>query len=299
MTSKNVHNSSSVDIGISAKAVVEAKVSTEIPSASSGRLLDALTDILRPFAEKRGLLADRIRLQREDVLIEIAGKARERLAIEGKVASPLPNKFLVPLLEKASLEEPGGILVERWADLLANASLNPDSAHPRFIQVLSEMSVADAELLQKISMHGIDYFKYPRQAFYDSPLDFSPKFIRDEVSQVIEKSLDNIEGLYDEIFSKFENPGVYLIDISAFNSDPEEFYSCRTDKDDVISHAAFNLTVLVSLGLIREYELEFTSKSYQISVSYVVLTELGTDFISKCDSALAKILASQPPSSEE
>ena len=52
-----------VDIGLSAKASLEAKVSTEIPAQSSGRLLDAITDIFRPYSERRGLKADQIRLQ--------------------------------------------------------------------------------------------------------------------------------------------------------------------------------------------------------------------------------------------
>jgi hypothetical protein len=119
-----------VDIELGAKASLEAKVSTEIPSKSAGRLVDAITDIFRPFSERRGLKADQIRLQREEVLIEIAHKALTRLQIENQQASPLPNKFLVPFLEKASLEEKDDILLDRWADLLAACSTDPCSAHP-------------------------------------------------------------------------------------------------------------------------------------------------------------------------
>jgi hypothetical protein len=70
-----------LDIGFSARASLEARISTEIPSQSSGRLLDTVTDMFRPFAERRGLKADLIRLQREEVLIEITllhGSAGER-----------------------------------------------------------------------------------------------------------------------------------------------------------------------------------------------------------------------------
>jgi hypothetical protein len=74
-----------VDIGLTAKASLEAKVSTEIPAQSSGRFLDAVTDIIRFFSERSGLKADQIRLQREDVLIEIARKARVRLEIENRI----------------------------------------------------------------------------------------------------------------------------------------------------------------------------------------------------------------------
>jgi hypothetical protein len=36
--------------------------------------VDALTDIIRPFSERRGLKGDQIRLQREEVLVEVARK---------------------------------------------------------------------------------------------------------------------------------------------------------------------------------------------------------------------------------
>src|SRR5260221_13689122 len=125
------------DIGFSARATLEAKISTEIPSDSSGRLLDTITDMFRPFAERRGLKADLIRLQREEVLIEIAEKAYRRLEIEKADPSPIPNKFLIPFLEKASLEDDDSFLIDRWADLLVSSSMERVSRYPRFVQVLS------------------------------------------------------------------------------------------------------------------------------------------------------------------
>lgn len=143
-----------VDIGLSARASLEAKVSTEIPAQSSGRLVDALTDIIRPFSERRGLKADQTRLQREDVLIEIAGKARHRMEIEHQIIQPLPNKFLVPFLEKASLEEPGSILIDRWTDLLVSGALDPSSAHPRFVQILSELASNEVMFLRNLALNS-------------------------------------------------------------------------------------------------------------------------------------------------
>ena len=100
-----------VDVGLSARASLEAKVSTEIPAQSTGRLVDAITDWFRPFTERRGWKADLIRLQREDVLIEIAKKAYRRLEIENVVPSAVPTKFLIPFLEKASLEDKDVFLI--------------------------------------------------------------------------------------------------------------------------------------------------------------------------------------------
>jgi hypothetical protein len=140
----------SIDIGLSAKAEVKA----EIPATSAGRLLDALTDIIRPFSERRGLRADQIRLQREDVLIEIARKARARLAIEGLEPKPLPNKFLVPFLEAASLEDiQDEKLTSMWANLLADRAKNPHSKGSIFINILKELTSEEALLFECIFTH--------------------------------------------------------------------------------------------------------------------------------------------------
>ena len=53
-----------------AKATLEIKA--EVPKESAGRMVDALTDLVRPWSEARGLRADMIRLHREDVALQIA-----------------------------------------------------------------------------------------------------------------------------------------------------------------------------------------------------------------------------------
>jgi hypothetical protein len=156
MSGKDNGSKVDLDLGLSARATLEAKVSTEIPAQSTGRLVDAITDLFRPFTERRGLKADVIRLQREDVLIEIAKKAYRRLEIKNALPSPVPTKFLMPFLEKASLEDKDGFLIDRWADLLASSSMHPENAHPRFVQILSELGGAEAKLLRDVALFKSD-----------------------------------------------------------------------------------------------------------------------------------------------
>lgn len=139
-----------VTVNIDSPVRLKAELKTEIPSESSGRLLDALTDIIRPFTERRGLRADQIRLQREDVLIEISRRARERLAIEQGEARPVSPKFLCHFLEKASLEDPESELMDKWADLLANASLNNDENYIWCVNLLAELDGREAGLLDEM-----------------------------------------------------------------------------------------------------------------------------------------------------
>jgi hypothetical protein len=54
------------------------------------------------------------------VAIEIAKRARVTLAIENMEASHVPNKILIPLIEKASNEAfDDSFMLDKWANLLA------------------------------------------------------------------------------------------------------------------------------------------------------------------------------------
>jgi hypothetical protein len=132
-------NDPPVKVELSAKAQARLELSGEIPSESTGRFIDALTDIIRPFSERRGLKADVLRLQREDVLLEIAKKARRRTLDECLSPQPVPNKFMVPFLERASIEEMDTELVDRWADLLVSASEDYSSRFILYCNILSNL----------------------------------------------------------------------------------------------------------------------------------------------------------------
>ena len=136
----------SVDVGV--KASLELKA--EIPPATTGRILDALTDIIRPFTERQGLKADQIRLQREDVALEIAKKTRDRAEIEQIQLHPVPIKFLVPFFEKASLEDVDNEMQDRWAALLLSASKEYQATHLTFIDILSRMSSRELKFLEEV-----------------------------------------------------------------------------------------------------------------------------------------------------
>lgn len=295
-----------VDIGLSAKASLEAKVSTEIPAQSSGRLLDAITDIFRPYSERRGLKADQIRLQREDVLIEIAQKAQRRLQIENQQPSPLPNKFLVPFLEKASLEELDSVLIDRWADLLASCSIDPQSAHPRFVQVLSELSGRDAQLLKEIAINCINEMEYPHLSYNDGPAEFDPKYVRDDMTKFLinSKSIDDImkrvDELYDNLLPYFACPGVSLLDIMiSSKQDINKYWSLHFNGNNkgvpaALAHREYSLDILYSLYLLRQHEIQISDEALEVEIYYVCLTPLAIEFLKKCDCDLERMVRRVP-----
>jgi hypothetical protein len=92
-----------VQIDLGARAEAKLEVKAEVPSASVGRFVDAVTDMFRPFSEARGLRADQIRMQRAEVAIEIARLARQAATGQDLELRPVANKVLVPLIEKARM----------------------------------------------------------------------------------------------------------------------------------------------------------------------------------------------------
>lgn len=138
---------SSIRVDVGVKASLELKA--EIPKETSGRILDALTDAIRPFTEKRGLKADIIRLQREDVALEIAKRALKRKEIEGLTFKSVPNKILVPILERGSLEEPESALIDWWSNLLTS-SATKGAIRPFLIDLMSALGDQEAKFLHSL-----------------------------------------------------------------------------------------------------------------------------------------------------
>jgi hypothetical protein len=146
-------------LGVSARVRYERKrVTSEIiPEDVTRARNSAWLTLISPVTEWAGLRGDRLRHQRELLRIqqETTLTRIARLAVEkhGPLKSPdkpLPNKFIVPFLEKASLEEPDSPLITLWANLLVSASTNYKSAHLHFLDIIHRMSPEQARILQRM-----------------------------------------------------------------------------------------------------------------------------------------------------
>jgi hypothetical protein len=76
---------------------------------------------------------------------------RVQQLIEGCGLEPreIAEKIWQPVLQHASLETDDD-LQERWAALLANASLTPDAVHPGFVDILGSLDHNDAMVLDHL-----------------------------------------------------------------------------------------------------------------------------------------------------
>jgi len=216
----------------------------------------------------------------------------------GPVADPGPfpasdrlcrrsNKFLVPFLEKASLEELDSPLIDRWADLLASCSEDPPSAHPRFVQILSELTGKDAILLHSIALNAVDRVEPEELTLLFWVRYFDPVEIQRKIMLWLREKDNTPEGGYDYLQTMFDKPGVSLIDITLSERNTDQFWSFDLSLPDAppaaSNQAASHLDVLRSLHLISKHHLQFTNDQFEIDVYYVCMTQLGSEFLTKCD----------------
>jgi hypothetical protein len=281
-------------INLTAGATAEAKfeIKAEVPSGSVGRFVDAVTDIFRPFSERRGLLADQIRMQRADVAIEIAKRARAKLAIEEMTANPVPNKILIPLIEKSTNEDPNDdFMIDRWADLLATASSTND-VEPRFIGILGEINGRQAKALDKIARNRWSEFEQPAQHLIDASAYLDIVSTRKYLNSLFaeKRFAPQVHDIQDEMLALLTMPGSAVIDIIAFDEDNSMWSLDSRYLLDLGALRDLDLEILSSLGLLKRVNFFYTSKFKQeFQVIYYHITELGIEFYLCCNRGIKKL----------
>jgi hypothetical protein len=286
----------SLEVGLSAKASVS--VSTEIPSEISGGLVSALTDIIRPFSENRGLKADLIRLQRMDVAMQIAQKARNIAEVENLPLNTVPTKLMVPLLEKASTEEPEDqIMQDRWASLLLSASKSYQAKHLTFVDILSRLSADELKILEETCFA---YLCFPETSY--------PRYHTDENEQLIIAQSHNLKmptiGKEKEAYDVFisSTPLIYggHVHTTVLNHDGATSYFYTDYMPGGPKYTSLEILQHERLIDIRRIELDTGlvgkfGQPCKLNFGYFEMTKLGISFVMDCSPDAAKMAARRPP----
>jgi hypothetical protein len=143
-------------------------------------------------------------VQREEVAIEIAKRARATIQIERGIVQPVQPKLLVPLVEKGSCEDPQDtVMIDRWANLLAAASLKL-SVQPRFVSILEELSGSQAECLEHVAFHDFEDFRFPYAIIVDCPYTYAEHDATRDLQEIVAqnlKSKKDVEKTLEAILS--------------------------------------------------------------------------------------------------
>lgn len=248
-----------------------------VSKESVDRLLNTLTDIIRPFSEARGLKADQIRLQREDVLIQIAQKALSRANIEGVDLKPIPNKALVPFLEKASLEDLDLDMQDRWANLLLSASKHYHAQQLTFIDILSRLSSEELMLLEDIclSFDGFPDLSYPGGHMETNRmilLRSSDQLKLDEIVTDSSRTAAIFKSFVDNVGSKMQYGRLLYATIKTLRG---TYYHYTSYAQQRISLDILQREKLIDIEAINRDEND-------VLVGYFNITPLGVRFVDNC-----------------
>ena len=285
-----------------AKASYEVKkqVTQEIPPDVTRARTSAWLDLISPVTEWAGLRGDQLRarrallrLQQEDALNAIARRAAPKLKVLS--GRPIPNKFMVPFLEQASLEDAAdSSLIDMWADLLVSASEKFESYHTHFVSIIAQLSGKQAEIFKKIvnvadvpalerqqdeirmwytnnRLHSLVYRK-----FYEHVQQERELVNPDEVVEILQNILG--QSGVDTVYCSFEESSrkSYEVEIewSHYEDDLEVDYS-----------------ILEAVGLIRRVEASFAFGDWQFEIVYYHVTDLGAHFAKSCGTVAAPLSA--------
>ena len=128
-----------------------AKVELPLDKADSSRIADALIDLFSPITNVAGLLGDRIKLFRARSVIGVLAETRRLAAEHSYQLSEPALKFLIPLVGGASKEDPEDQEFRSlWANLLMQASLDHEKAHPLLVETLTRLTTMDAAAMEMI-----------------------------------------------------------------------------------------------------------------------------------------------------
>jgi hypothetical protein len=241
-------------------------------------LVDALTDIIRPWSEHRGLKADLIRLQREDVALEIARRAARRIELENPDPHPIPLKVLIPLLEKGSQEEADDdFMIDMWANLLA-AAASDNSVSPRFVGIIGELNGRQARLLRYIATEKDDL-----DATQGS-FNVQQQMVMNELTAML-RGRTTVDKLSEKITVLFQSNGTFLSSLQIYARRPSlEAWSSGSEKtpEGDSWRSETDLEVLASLGLLERVDIhrEVGRKEIDlISLHYYRMTYLAIDIL--------------------
>ena len=286
------------DLPVKIGASANLDVKTEIPPEVTGEAIQAVLTALSPFTEGMGIVGVHLRVHRERVLLKIAKIVRERAEIEGIELGPVPPKFLIPFIEKASCEDLESELLEMWANLLAQASTEYDSSLITFCDIISSLGKREAEALKTIaqgmkripSLEAHNPIAIHRESFLrqlepnfvhllDAPGASEYGKILDEIQNISEQTI-GIEVLFC-IMPQSPNG---TSPIPLFEEVPDQAYlHSGFHLDFPLSTDILQRENLVAIREARYYSNFDQNKFNPFTIGYAELTNLGLGFVDICD----------------
>lgn len=254
------------------------------------RLGHVVADLASPFSEGLGALGDVIHYYRRDMAIRSLQKSRELAEILGVEIKPVPPKFLVDWIEKASLEAPEDVqLTNMWAGLLLTAGNTKSSTVYHFKRILGELTLRHVEFLSVLCRQ--DFNKLDP---YIPETDFSKWIALRDVEVETLLKIEDLDESVEEILAGCENnrfaiQGYYLISTKKFGLDRVvSNQKTKTVFDEF--QRDFVIKYFLDSGIVQNVGIDVpvamdsldSKLSHYLHADALYLTDFGLEFISSC-----------------
>jgi hypothetical protein len=283
----NVEAKAVAKVEASAKASFQRKktITEVVPPDVTRAKANAWLDIISPITEWAGLKGDDmrhkrelLRIQREDVLTKIIERASRSVSMDNRTT--VPTKFVVPFLEKASLEEPDSDLIDIWSSLLTAAATDFNPHMTRFCSILAEIGSMEVQFLHRLCRESRGRRKR-LEGIEDAPLNFSHIELVKDINNTIDPT-ETAEHNIDKIIQERESPGALLLVIGVDDFSTSEQVQKVHDLDEDKWEASISL--LQSLGLVENSMfISGEVERFGWFGESVALTSFGVAFVSACD----------------
>jgi hypothetical protein len=229
------------------------------------------------FGPSADLLGQSIRDYGTDRIRKIFGRAAEKV-IENKI-SPLPPGYMMTFMEKASFSEDEENITEMWASLLANSAQGYTSRMTAYVDILSQMTSHDAEVISDL---------VPKE------FSFSPAGSR-AVNLKIEMINNLLRIISVELNAEDECRRVLVELLNMDFAWPAKIMSARliwAQSGEVFPMSGGNPDSFASrdnlcrLGLLERFDLTTSLAPFSTAVEGFIVTALGVGFIQTCRNVL-------------
>lgn len=257
--------------------------------------------LLGPVGEAGEFLTDKIRFYRWQSSLKTLQKARE-IAAEYKLeVNEVPLKFLIPFMEKSSLEDDDSEMTVRWANLLASAMESPTEAKVPFIDILAKIGPSEVIILEDLisKEYSTEYLESSHPTIKFASHNFASRFATSSsmasfFSLLTSDSTDETAKIVCQKFMEMEENEGFLIEAVE--------YSIEKDGDHRLTGIEPNMKVfsrmmsfelLQSLSLVTRSIYVHRSAAVYVSITMITPTPLAFSFVTECrgDRIMAKASA--------
>jgi abortive infection alpha-like protein len=257
------------------------------PAENSGVWLTIISPITQWAALKADQLAHKrelLRLQQEETLTEIATRVRARIKAK-RLEKPVPIKFLVPFLEKASLEEPDSELVNLWAALLVSAAEDYDPHFIHFTNIISQMSGRQAQIfIDVIATDAANELDLSLEALWSG---FLHNFLQGFLSQNFKSRQpkpNTLEAMWQFLEEALNNVGTEIVHVELEDLNEGKIEIGSIPGSNYLDERETDFAILDAIGLIRYVDTGYFNLSarWRMKVVFYYVTKLGRDFAKAC-----------------